>query len=85
MHSSIVINVVHIIFDRSHLNDKFIHILICWLAFSPTSTYEELVQSKCSSCNVREDNSAYWAPALYFMDSDHNTVEVVPEKPPHKS
>lgn len=55
------------------------------IAFSSTAQSADLAKSGCSSCNVKEDKSAYWAPALYFFNSDDNTMSVVPEKPPHKS
>ena len=55
------------------------------LAFSPSSSSADLAKSNCSSCAVKEDKSAYWTPALYFMNTDDNMVEVVPEKPPHKT
>lgn len=53
-------------------------------AFSTTSTSSDLLKSKCASCSVGQDMSAYWTPALYFVGDD-GTTEVVPEKPPHKS
>ncbi|KAL9128606.1 MAG: hypothetical protein Q9217_002740 [Psora testacea] len=53
-------------------------------AFSPTSKADNLLNSNCTSCGVSQDLSAYWAPAMYFMHDD-GTVELVPEKPPHKS
>jgi len=64
---------------------KRCHIL--WLilsAFGTTSTSADLLNSKCASCSVAQDKSAYWTPAVYFMYSD-GSAEVVPEKPPHKS
>ena len=53
-------------------------------AFTPTSKADDLLRSKCTSCGVAQDMSAYWAPAMYFI-SDDGTAEVVPEKPPHKT
>lgn len=55
-----------------------------YTAFSTTSTSADLLKSKCASCSVGQDKSAYWTPAVYFMGDD-GTVEVVPEKPPHKT
>ena len=52
--------------------------------FSATSNASDLLNSKCTSCGVQEDKSAYWAPAMYFVGADGN-MEVVPEMPPHKS
>ena len=54
------------------------------LAFSTTATSADLLKSKCASCSVGQDKSAYWTPSVYFM-SDDGTTEVVPEKPPHKT
>lgn len=31
------------------------------------STAEELLQADCTSCQIRQDKSAYWKPALYFQ------------------
>lgn len=53
-------------------------------AFSTTSTSADLRKSKCASCSVGQDMSSYWTPAVYFMSPD-GKVEVVPEKPPHKT
>ena len=55
-----------------------------FIAFSTTSKSADLLKSKCQSCSVGQDKSAYWTPAVYFM-ADDGTVEVVPEKPPHKT
>lgn len=45
-----------------------------------TTTYEDLVNTtehtRCTSCGVYEDNSAYWTPALYFQHAN-GTVEIV--------
>lgn len=54
------------------------------IAFSPTSKANDLLRSKCTSCGVAQDMSAYWAPAMYFVHDD-GTTELVPEKPPHKT
>lgn len=53
-------------------------------AFSTTSTSADLRKSNCASCSVGQDMSAYWTPAVYFV-SDDGSMEVVPEKPPHKT
>ncbi|KAM7198054.1 protein of unknown function (DUF1996) domain containing protein [Naviculisporaceae sp. PSN 640] len=44
--------------------------------FSETATYEDLINGQCTSCAVRQDKSAYWAPALYFQHDD-GTFEYV--------
>ncbi|KAL8858636.1 MAG: hypothetical protein Q9178_004930 [Gyalolechia marmorata] len=69
--------------DFDGLSDH-VHILKGGSAFSPKSTSEELLKSKCTSCGVAQDKSAYWAPPLYFMGDD-GTMELVPEKPPFKA
>lgn len=46
--------------------------------FGFSTLHDELVQSECTSCEVKQDKSAYWTPALYFMDSN-GTAELVPE------
>ena len=47
------------------------------VAFSPTSTADQLLKSKCTSCGVAQDFSAYWAPAMYYIDPNGN-AEIVP-------
>ncbi|KAI9830030.1 MAG: hypothetical protein M1819_005860 [Sarea resinae] len=46
--------------------------------FGMSSTYDDLMAGNCTSCDVAQDKSAYWTPALYFMGSDGQT-ELVPE------
>jgi len=36
--------------------------------FSLDSTYNDLIGGSCTSCQVTQDKSAYWTPALYFED-----------------
>lgn len=45
-------------------------------SISFTSGFEEMQASKCSSCKVKEDRSAYWAPALLFKHADGKTEPV---------
>ncbi|KAL9605563.1 MAG: hypothetical protein Q9179_001266 [Wetmoreana sp. 5 TL-2023] len=61
-----------------------IHVIKGGSAFSPTSTADDLLKSKCQSCGVGQDKSAYWAPPLYFIGDDGTTL-IVPEKPPFKA
>ena len=58
--------------------------LIWLLAFTASATGEDLLKSKCQSCGVQQDKSAYWTPPLYFM-ADDGTTTLVPEKPPFKA
>ncbi|EUC40057.1 hypothetical protein COCMIDRAFT_109767 [Bipolaris oryzae ATCC 44560] len=43
-----------------------------------SSSYDSLVQSKCTTCAVLEDMSAYWTPPLMFLHTN-GTVEIVPQ------
>ncbi len=45
-------------------------------AFGLNSSPEDLIGSNCTSCAVTQDKSAYWTPALYFVDSN-GTAELV--------
>ncbi|KAG0642261.1 hypothetical protein HOY80DRAFT_917857 [Tuber brumale] len=40
--------------------------------FSESSLEADLLQSSCSSCQVKQDRSAYWTPVLYFQDEAGN-------------
>ncbi|RPB03843.1 hypothetical protein L873DRAFT_1833532 [Choiromyces venosus 120613-1] len=40
--------------------------------FSASSLEADLMQSTCSSCQVKQDRSAYWTPAMYFQDEAGN-------------
>lgn len=46
------------------------------VAFGVSSTYETLNASSCTSCEVTQDKSAYWTPALYFQHANGTTVMV---------
>lgn len=35
--------------------------------FGESSGYDELMAGDCTSCEVSQDKSAYWTPALYFQ------------------
>lgn len=37
---------------------------------------EDLIGSDCTSCAVKQDKSAYWTPALYFMYQNGSSVLV---------
>jgi hypothetical protein len=39
------------------------------LGFSITAGYNELIAGSCTSCQVSQDKSAYWTPALYFQSA----------------
>ena len=42
-------------------------------------TADQLLASNCSSCEIKQDKSAYWTPQLYFHDSTNNSFELVEE------
>lgn len=39
------------------------------LGFSISAGYDALLGGSCTSCEVAQDKSAYWTPALYFKSS----------------
>jgi hypothetical protein len=42
-----------------------VHAISGGSAFSANMTYDEARNSKCSSCQIKEDMSNYWTPSLY--------------------
>lgn len=46
--------------------------------FGFTTTYDDLMNSECTSCLVTQDKSAYWTPSVHFM-YPNGTTEVVPQ------
>jgi len=44
--------------------------------FSPTSNYNDLIAADCTTCQVTEDKSAYWAPGLYFHSNEGSYTAV---------
>nr|AEL31250.1 hypothetical protein [Armillaria mellea] len=47
------------------------------LDFGPSSTYQTMRQSQCTSCEVAQDLSNYWFPKLYFRDPKTGLFESV--------
>lgn len=47
--------------------------------FSTTASTDDLLAGDCTSCEVVQDKSAYWHPALYFQaaNGDFKVVEQV--------
>lgn len=45
--------------------------------FSVSSGTPELLAGECTSCQVSEDKSAYWTPALYFQHASTGNFELV--------
>lgn len=48
--------------------------------FSSTSGWAELTAGDCTSCQVAQDKSAYWTPALYFQDASTKQFELVTQE-----
>jgi hypothetical protein len=44
-----------------------------------SATYDDLVNGDCTSCAVKQDKSAYWTPAMYFLDADTGEFSPVPQ------
>ncbi|PBP23627.1 WSC domain-containing protein [Diplocarpon rosae] len=38
--------------------------------FSINAAYKDLIDAKCTSCQVTQDKSVYWHPSLYFQGAD---------------
>ena len=55
-----------------------VHVVHGGGGFAMKADTATLRKSKCTSCGVSQDKSAYWTPALYFMHSN-STAELVPE------
>ncbi|KAI1374179.1 WSC-domain-containing protein [Hypoxylon crocopeplum] len=44
--------------------------------FYISNTYEELIASQCTSCEIQDDKSAYWTPQLYYEHANGSFEEV---------
>ncbi|KAI1773881.1 WSC-domain-containing protein [Hypoxylon cercidicola] len=44
--------------------------------FGLSNTYEDLLASRCTSCEVQDDKSAYWTPQLYYERVNGSFEEV---------
>ncbi|KAK5631016.1 hypothetical protein RRF57_006731 [Xylaria bambusicola] len=47
--------------------------------FSTSATYDDLTKGDCTSCAVKQDKSAYWTPAMYFLDDETGEFSPVPQ------
>ncbi|KAL2813195.1 hypothetical protein BDW59DRAFT_34900 [Aspergillus cavernicola] len=47
--------------------------------FGMSTDMSTLLAGSCTSCAVKQDKSAYWAPALYFVDESTGDSELVEE------
>lgn len=55
-----------------------LQLIMCTLGFSIDSTNtDDLLAGDCTSCQVAEDQSAYWTPPLYFQPAGTNNFELV--------
>ncbi|KAL8867460.1 MAG: hypothetical protein Q9174_005653 [Haloplaca sp. 1 TL-2023] len=45
-------------------------------SISQTSNFDSLLQSKCTSCEIQADKSAYWTPQLYYEHPNGSFEEV---------
>ncbi|KAH7079756.1 hypothetical protein FB567DRAFT_533286 [Paraphoma chrysanthemicola] len=46
--------------------------------FGESTTYDDLRESDCTSCQFSDDKSAYWTPSLHFVH-ESGEVEIVPQ------
>lgn len=44
------------------------------------SSYESMINSACTSCEIQADKSAYWAPILYVLNTKRGPHRVAPSK-----
>ncbi|OTA98734.1 hypothetical protein M426DRAFT_76813 [Hypoxylon sp. CI-4A] len=44
--------------------------------FGLSSTYEDLIGSRCTSCEIQDDKSSYWTPQLYYEHANGSFEEV---------
>ncbi|KAI0459952.1 hypothetical protein F5B21DRAFT_203547 [Xylaria acuta] len=47
--------------------------------FGLSANYDDLVNGDCTSCAVKQDKSAYWTPAMYFLNSETGEFSPVPQ------
>ena len=45
--------------------------------YSVTTFHDELMKSKCTSCNVKDDLSNYWVPQLYVLKQNDGKFHYV--------
>ncbi|KAI1799599.1 WSC-domain-containing protein [Daldinia bambusicola] len=44
--------------------------------FGLSNTYEDLISSQCTSCEIQDDKSIYWTPQLYYQHANGSFEEV---------
>ena len=57
---------------------QHVHNVVGGNNFATTYDFDTLRQSPCSSVEVQDDKSNYWAPALYYKHKDTGLFELVP-------
>lgn len=57
-------------FDILSCRTRVTVIRLTFSDFAMSVTSEKLLASDCTSCEVLQDKSAYWAPSLYFIHAD---------------
>ncbi|KAH9828343.1 hypothetical protein Tdes44962_MAKER09383 [Teratosphaeria destructans] len=63
------------IVDRGEVSGH-VHTIHGGGGFSFDADYQSLNSSNCTSCEVTQDHSAYWTPALYFQYSNGTSIMV---------
>ncbi|KAF1983476.1 WSC-domain-containing protein [Aulographum hederae CBS 113979] len=53
-----------------------VHTLVGSANIGVSSTYDTLVNSECTSCEIQDDRSAYWSPQLYYQYGNGSVMEV---------
>ncbi|KAK3062360.1 hypothetical protein LTS18_004206 [Coniosporium uncinatum] len=53
-----------------------LHTLVGSANVGINSTYDSLVNSECTSCEIQDDRSAYWSPQLYYQYANGSVIEV---------
>ncbi|KAL8403301.1 hypothetical protein RB594_008524 [Gaeumannomyces avenae] len=66
----VVVDRVDPITSPGRVPSGHVHTVMGGDAFSSAMTYEDALNSSCTSCAITADLSNYWAPALYFRHQD---------------
>ena len=54
-----------------------VHAIVGASKFGESANYEDLLTSKCTTCNVPEDLSNYWVPQLYVKNQQDGKFHYV--------
>lgn len=52
------------------------HTVVGGSNFALSNSFDDMRASECTSCLVKQDKSAYWAPSLYFLFSNGSVSSV---------